>query len=182
MRDPLGNSFVSARLGSFIPPESDPNISMNDFTRTWEENEDLGLNHMNTKDFETGVDYDDASIVLPDRLTHVVVKGEDHPTLFAKGCAGDSTPSGVFFSSGTSAQSSTALEDVIPIRRHIDDDSNRKFEAREEFAGKRAGFFFRLGSQGLGYYEDLFALGEATKDVCSGNDVVDGVPPRESAE
>lgn len=28
------------------------------------------------------------------------------------------------------------------------------FDAREEWAGPRAGFVFRLGAQGLGYYED----------------------------
>jgi C4-type Zn-finger protein len=31
VRDPLGNSFISAPLGSFLPPEMDKNITMTDF-------------------------------------------------------------------------------------------------------------------------------------------------------
>jgi hypothetical protein len=37
IRDPLGNSFISARLGSFLPPEMDPNLKVEDFKRTWDE-------------------------------------------------------------------------------------------------------------------------------------------------
>jgi len=37
LRDPLGNSFISAPLGSFLPPEMDKNITINDFQRTWDE-------------------------------------------------------------------------------------------------------------------------------------------------
>lgn len=37
LRDPLGNSFISAQLGTFTPPESDPGLTITDFTRTWEE-------------------------------------------------------------------------------------------------------------------------------------------------
>ena len=42
-------------------------------------------------------------------------------------------------------------------KRHFKDDSalEEGFEAREEFAGRREGFVFRLGSLGLGYYPDL---------------------------
>lgn len=87
IRDPLGNSFISAPLGTFLPPELDSNLSITDFERTWEENEEFGLNDMNTKDFETG--YEDegktAGPVLPDRLTNVHPKVVDHPTPFAKG-------------------------------------------------------------------------------------------------
>ena len=77
IRDPLGNSFISSKIGSTVPPELDPNLKMNDFERTWEENEDIGLNDMNTRDFETGVSYcSQQEIVLPDRVTHVLPKGE----------------------------------------------------------------------------------------------------------
>lgn len=37
LRDPLGNSFISAPLGSFLPPELDKNLQMINFVRTWEE-------------------------------------------------------------------------------------------------------------------------------------------------
>ena len=42
--------------------------------------------------------------------------------------------------------------DINPARTFDDDDEMREFEAREEFAGRREGFIFRLGSKGLGYY------------------------------
>lgn len=37
IRDPLGNSFISSPLGTFLPPELDNNLSMLDFERSWEE-------------------------------------------------------------------------------------------------------------------------------------------------
>jgi hypothetical protein len=51
---------------------------------------------MNTKDYETGVPEElEQGPILPDRLTHQVPKGADHPTPFAKGTIeNDDTPSG----------------------------------------------------------------------------------------
>ena len=57
LRDPLGNSFFSARLGSFVPPECDPCLHTEDYERSFDDNEEFGLNDMNTRDFETGIDY-----------------------------------------------------------------------------------------------------------------------------
>lgn len=37
LRDPLGNSFISAPLGSSLPPEMDANLTMTDFERTFDE-------------------------------------------------------------------------------------------------------------------------------------------------
>ena len=37
LRDPLGNSFISAPLGSFLPPELDHNLTMINFERSFEE-------------------------------------------------------------------------------------------------------------------------------------------------
>jgi len=37
LRDPLGNSFISAPLGSSLPPEMDKNLKMTDFERTFDE-------------------------------------------------------------------------------------------------------------------------------------------------
>ena len=85
LRDPLGNSFISAPLGSFLPPEMDTNLTMIDFERSWDENEEFGLNDINTKDYETGVDNSGEHVILADRITHVVTKGVDHPSFFAKG-------------------------------------------------------------------------------------------------
>ena len=38
--------------------------------------------------------------------------------------------------------------------REFNDDSGLDFDPREEFAGRRPGHVFRLGSKGVGYYED----------------------------
>jgi zinc finger protein len=87
IRDALGNSFISGPLGSHLPPEADPNLEMVDFERTEEENDDYGLTDMNTADFETGYENEDKeAVVLPDRLTHVLKKSVDHPTVVAAGC------------------------------------------------------------------------------------------------
>jgi hypothetical protein len=187
LRDPLGNSFFSARLGSFVPPECDPCLHTEDYERSFDDNEEFGLNDMNTRDFETGVDYDE--VILADRLTHVSVKGPDHPHEFAKG-APDPTPGGVYRgkldSAGQAIPGTNYLEstqtaetarktetgaDVIPEgasmpddgwvinhddypKRVFNDDSALAFTAHEEFAGAKPGQVFRLGSLGLGYYED----------------------------
>lgn len=37
LRDPLGNSFISAPLGSSLPPEMDSNLTIVDYTRSFEE-------------------------------------------------------------------------------------------------------------------------------------------------
>ena len=95
IRDALGNSFISAPLGSFLPPESDKNLTLRDYERSEEENEEYGLNDINTADFETGYEDVEQTVVLPDRLTHVYEKSSDHPTHFATG-APDPTPGGVF--------------------------------------------------------------------------------------
>lgn len=47
---------------------------------------------------------------------------------------------------------------VVGAQRVFSDDSHLKFIPREEFGGRRIGFVFRLGSQGLGYYEDAHQL------------------------
>jgi hypothetical protein len=169
MRDPLGNSFISAPLGLTLPPEADANLTLTDFVRSFEENEEFGLNDMNTKDFETGVVYEEHT--RPDRLTHVTVKGIDHPTFYAKGVEDATTGGGVFVTT-TSAVSDVTVdrkpfasahvpeEDEVDSdygKRKFNDDSDLKFEAREEWGGARDGFVFRLGSLGLGYYQDRLA-------------------------
>lgn len=191
IRDPLGNSFISAHLGSFTPPEADEGLTITDFERTYEENDAFGLNDMNTKDFETGVNYDEKEIHLPDRLTHVSKKQVDHPYPFAQGVA-DGTQHGMYFPSTADSEKATRSEEssasnkwksvgpawgpldmvkelgcppaeqdeptedaeVVPRRKFHQRDKQLKFKAREEFAGHREGFVFRLGAQGMGYYED----------------------------
>jgi hypothetical protein len=45
-----------------------------------------------------------------------------------------------------------------PMKRQFNEsDFQLKFQPREEFGGQRVGFVFRMGAQGLGYYEDNYA-------------------------
>jgi zinc finger protein len=211
MRDPMGNSFISAPLGSFLPPECDHNLTNFEFERSWQENEDFGMNDINTKDYESGY-VEDTGPVLSDRQTRVHVRGPDHPTPFAKGMTdNDNTPNALEGAHQHTAEGSSlpaveesgeaeyyqppagwsvtradgvdsgisesevdmSLSPDLPLgvsamaesegtnepfdgsRRMFSDDSAIDFDAREEFAGRREGCVFRLGSKGLGYYADV---------------------------
>lgn len=103
IRDPLGNSFISAPLGSFLAVEDDEPLSVMDFVRTESENEEFGLLDMNTADYEVipeGAQHPSSEVVYADRVTRVVKKGADHPSFFAKGCEiNDNTTGGAFMSS-----------------------------------------------------------------------------------
>ena len=83
-------------------------------------------------------------------------KCSDHPTVFAMG-TNDDVERGVYFESTDKANTMISENDSgmmggYPVRTFDEDDESREFEAREEFAGRREGFIFRLGSKGLGYY------------------------------
>jgi len=231
LRDPLGNSFVSAPLGSFLPPEADENLTLEEFERSFEENDEFGLNDINTSEFETDMPeaYGRSDIAAGNNQTTSHSKRVvDHPTFFAKGME-DSTPGGAALTatvaeSSASASNSTAItrsdaaaseawfstaslplgwvalkpgeeagkgdvvgtegndkdeedddggalmtktivpsfgsgtvtgNNTIVVGRHFSpEDKHLRFLAREEFGGKREGMVFRLGLQGLGYYED----------------------------
>nr|BAK02748.1 predicted protein [Hordeum vulgare subsp. vulgare] len=47
--DPMANSYIQ----SLTAPEPDPNMTTEDYERTFEENEDLGLNDINTENYLT---------------------------------------------------------------------------------------------------------------------------------
>lgn len=147
LRDPLGNSFVSAPLGSSLAPEEDPNLTLTDFERSYDENEEFGLNDINTKDYETGVKYEE--FTKPDRLTHVVPKGADHPTFFAKGVDDNTSGGGVFLSTPSYSQEAGLVDTA-----HGDD--GVEFEPSDHWQGSKDGFVFRLGAKGLGYYKDFY--------------------------
>jgi hypothetical protein len=186
------------------------------------QNEEFGLNDINTRDFESGVDESyHTDVVLSDRLTHVLPKSADHPIPFAAGMT-DSTPGGrvfpiaiersdastastmlaavdegeedeaednaKYFYSGpagwafekvkvdgstvpivpssqddlaSSEQADEPPEDMptteVVLKRQFNDDSALGYLPYEEFSGTKPGMVFRLGSKGLGYYEDKSA-------------------------
>jgi len=55
--DPAGNSF----LQNIYAPEEDPNLSIEEYTRTYDQNEDLGLNDMKTENYQEDVPQDEAA-------------------------------------------------------------------------------------------------------------------------
>ena len=46
--DPLANSY----LQNLYAPDPDPNMTSEEYERTWEQNEDLGLNDMKVENYE----------------------------------------------------------------------------------------------------------------------------------
>jgi zinc finger protein len=161
IRDPLGNSFISSTMGAVLPPEMDDALTTDDFTRSWQEDEDFGLNDMNTGDDDCGYEGGKAAD-MPDRLTHVYPKLPDHPFKFAQGGAGDKTPGG--WAPGTASANAVVAAamasaappvDVVVGKRQFSDDSHIEFKPYENFCGVKEGFVFRLGSQGIGYYKDV---------------------------
>ena len=223
LRDPLGNSFVSAPLGSFLPPEADENLTLEEFERSFEENDEFGLNDIKTSEFESEMPeaYGQSDVAAgSNQSTAHSKRVVDHPTFFAKGME-DSTPGGAALTAavaGASASASAsaarsdaaaneawfstaslplgwvalkpgeeagktdgadgegdddggAFKTIVPsfgsgaataatsttvvVGRHFSpEDKHLKFLAREEFGGKHEGMVFRMGLQGLGYYED----------------------------
>lgn len=60
------------------------------------------------------------------------------------------------------------LTDVQPMKRQFNEnDFHLKFQPREEFGGQRIGYVFRMGAQGLGYYEDAYSTIDAPEGVVS---------------
>jgi zinc finger protein len=186
LRDPLGNSFVSPRIGLFTPPEMDQQLLITEFDRTFEENEDLGLNDINTADYEVIERSNDPDalqlvessneIVLSDRLLTPHIRGADHPMPFVQGVR-DNTEGGIVIQNTQHA--STASKDIDSdsdySSRHFNpQDMTLKFIPYEEFSGRKVGYVYRLGGQGLGYYEDAFFIDYGEKyrsDMLSQNDV-----------
>ena len=48
--DPLANSYVQ----NIYAPDPDPNMTIEMYERSWEQNEDLGLNDIKVDGYETG--------------------------------------------------------------------------------------------------------------------------------
>ncbi|CAM9659732.1 unnamed protein product [Choristocarpus tenellus] len=90
LRDPLGNSFIGSL--EHEDPADDPNIEVCSFWRSFEENDDLGLNDINTDNYERCeggrelakvMEEEDEEEDAPRRLPHRVEN--DHPAPFTKG-------------------------------------------------------------------------------------------------
>jgi len=96
LTDPLGNSFIGGTFDNFL---EDPQIQCEEYERSFDENEHLGLNDINVDNYSeeiptqneinqpSGVNVP----ILPDRLTCPHTKGPDHPFQFTRGCEDNET-------------------------------------------------------------------------------------------
>ena len=113
--DPISNSFIGPipkdAIALAIQAEKDGNnqcydeyidsqMTIEEFERTFDMNEILGLNDMNTENYHDGDDKKeyygtDQMEALPDRIRKVDIRGPDHPLLVGKGTdEGDTTVMG----------------------------------------------------------------------------------------
>lgn len=117
-----------------------------------------------TEGYETGYEGQYGKAILPDRVTHQHKIGADHPTPFAKGCEDHSiTPLPSVSTApvvvaehphGIVAEKLGIHEQAIGQPQVQEEGA---FEPAEAFSGKREGFVYKTGSQGLGYYQELGA-------------------------
>jgi ZPR1 zinc finger protein len=200
IRDPLSNSFVGP-----IPADSialalqaekegnnscythyvDHGMEIEEYERSYEENDILGLNDMKTENYQTDLDANkdkaescldyyatDVPEDLPDRLRRQDHRGPDHPYAVAKAPVEGDT---IVMGAGSNNFATPALgqrgkfvenmvktvfinqDDVDPITRSIllYENDDPEFIMSETFDGKKEGMVFKLGKQGLGYYSDI---------------------------
>lgn len=60
MDDPAGNSY----LQNLYAPDDDPQITIEEYERTYEQNEELGLNDMKTENYE-----EEAVVITPQQAS-----------------------------------------------------------------------------------------------------------------
>ena len=185
--DPLANSFVgpvpkdavalslqAEKEGSNACYEAyvDPGMEMEEFERSHEQNEALGLNDMKTEGYGEMADYygTDQMSEIPDRIRRLDVRGPDHPHEVGKAPVdGDTTvmgPKSANFSVPAMGQrgrlkSAMHVDDAthpaIDIHKVIRDfeSQDESFIPSDEYSGHREGMVFKSGSQGQGYYKDV---------------------------
>lgn len=196
--DPLANSFVgppgpdavalalqAEKDGSNKCYEDyvDPGMVIEEYERTFQQNEDLGLNDIKTENYRIGVadggQYygTDEMQEVPDRIRYLDVRGPDHPHEVGKApVEGDTTVMGAkslnFAVPGMVQRGTRTAAEPIAVnspeisnllhQREMDD---RDFIMSDTFDGSRPGYVFKLGAQGQGYYKDipLVTLWESTR-------------------
>lgn len=185
--DPLSNSFLGPvpadAIALSLQAERDGNNScyeayvdkgmdIEEYERSHDQNEILGLNDMRTENYQADADRNakayygtDNLQELPDRLRRLDVRGPDHP--HAVGMApveGDVTVMGSnsmnFAVPGmaqrgkVAARATQGSNDLHTILRKFEK-ADGEFRMTEEYQGRIEGMVFKDGAQGLGYYTDL---------------------------
>ncbi|GKY97608.1 hypothetical protein MPSEU_000719200 [Mayamaea pseudoterrestris] len=183
--DPLSNSFVGPipkdAIALSLKAEKEGNndcyeayvdaaLAIEEYERSHEQNEILGINDMKTENYQTSETKNygtDVMSELPDRIAHLDVRGPDHPHEVGKApVEGDTTVMGA--KSANFAIPTAGLRGKM-ANVHAHDYSSDlcskllrdlehndvSFMMSETFDGSKVGFTFKDGAQGLGYYQNL---------------------------
>lgn len=194
--DPLSNSFVGPvrqdAIALSLQAEKDGNnqcyeayvddgMEVDEYERTHDQNEILGLNDMKTENYQTSIGEDskeyygtDAMEDEPDRIRRLDVRGPDHPHEVGKApVEGDVTIMGTKSvnyavpSMGKRGKAAVPIDITqAKVPRPVDDESRLRkmihdseykddsFIMNEGYDKVVEGMVFKDGAQGLGYYTD----------------------------
>jgi zinc finger protein len=175
--DPLSNSFIGPipkdALALTLQAEKDGNndcynnyidegMEIEEFERTFDQNEALGLNDIKTENYnvEDKTNYGtDQMEEEPDRIRRLDVRGPDHPHAVGKApVEGDTTvmgPESHNFAVPAMGQRGKMV-DVTWAKILKEKETNDKgFIKSDQYDGTKEGKVFRKGAQGLGYYTDV---------------------------
>jgi len=190
INDPLSNSFIgptppnAIRLALQAEEDAsngcydnfvDPGLTINEYTRTTDQNEVLGLNDIKTEGYsaEAGIGSygTDIAPTLSDRLADPHVRGPDHPFNVAMAPVGEGEET-TKMGPGTMVMGGARLPRGKKVVRQdkeqaveeawveVQDEGVKKreiegeFNASSEWQGAREGCVFKVGEKGLGYYSD----------------------------
>lgn len=185
--DPLSNSFIgpvpkdaialsfqaekegnNSCYGTYV----DSGMQIDEYERTHDQNEILGLNDMKTERYQEGLtDYGtDQMEEIPDRIRRIDVRGPDHPhevgkapvegdtTVMGAGSLNFAVPSigtrGTAAVTAHTAMTNDKVGERAAVLRMIHDCETHDdaFMMNEEYDGQREGMVYKDGAQGIGYY------------------------------
>jgi zinc finger protein len=188
--DPLSNSFIGpipkdAIALSFQAEKDgnndcyndyfDPGMQLEEYERTHDDNEILGLNDINTENYQHEIgdrqNYGtDMMEDLPDRIRRLDVRGPDHPHEVGKApVEGDDTVMGSKSNNfAVPGMAQRGVNKHLPVSNtgEIKEDGTLRqllhkferdddlFRMNDEYVGTIEGMVFKDGAQGLGYYTD----------------------------
>ena len=184
--DPLANSFIGPipkdALDLALKAEKDGNndcyndyvderMEIEEYERTHEQNEILGLNDMKTENYDPenkGNYGTDQMEEEPDRIRRPDIRGPDHPHEVGKApVEGDNTVMGP-------KSNNFAVPSLMQRGRRYDQvwdklirdyESNDKFYVKtDKYNGPKENMVFKKGALGLGYYTDVSLADLWTKD------------------
>jgi C4-type Zn-finger protein len=187
--DPLSNSFVGPIPGDAVALSLqaekegnsrcyeeyvDTGMTVEEYERTQEQNEILGLNDMKTEKYGAEVDYGTDQLEEdPDRIRRLDVRGPDHPHEVGMApVEGDTTVMGAKSKNfavpsmgqrGKRVEPATTSQPVTPVSGltevlkmiHDAEYQDKDFIMNEEYVGPKEGMAFKDGGQGIGYYKDI---------------------------